>query len=660
MDLFLFFTYHFLFFIFRFHFTIVRIFASAFVHFSIFISIFDFIFIFIVSFYIFHPLSFSSGSDIGSVATTKSRAGNKDIKSLSQDIEKYESKLKFLLSQKLPLIDAITEGYEIKEKSESLSKYVLGQENVYEQLVKQGERYLSLINASNRLITHYKGLFDEIKSSIHVAKQSKLNSDTSREFLINIQRDTNDWENNKRNCTNLFQLSLNSIQSTDQTNSVNIQDTDLSQSISLTDSTVNKKIDKKINLHNIIQENAENEKENKNESIRNNKVFLNISTEKNYLSPGKITGEGDIDLMANTPIRTDRSRSPKKDRKALGAGHEEGGGGGVGVRGGGGGGAVGASGNRGTGTGTGTGVAVGASAVPKTTSVCNVKARGRDSLVYALYEALSESGTDKSGAMRSTYTGVDDGVSNDLTSMSLSRSVSGHEGERSRGVSPECKGSEGGGGEKNSPLGLKNKQNVDFSSPTLKNKADTTLMSVRTNARTDTVNKQTTSAMGGGGVVLSKEKIFLSRVQDDVFDFLILRDKNKNDVCTDITAVRSVVDSLSEKFESVRTSRNRLLCGGDDYCGSVSGSGSNYRDTDELNSSHYNPQNRSIINTRYNTNKDQNDTIENRPNLVGNTQNHGIIPEVEGVMKEIKSLQNSHRKILTSLFFNINEKIDPA
>ena len=138
---------------------------------------------------------------------------------MESDIDKYETKLRLMLLQKLPLIDNIAESQEINEKSESVKKYIVGQEIVYNRLQAQGIRYKNLINATQQLLEYFVGLEDKVKSAVRTARKSKNNSVASKNFLINLNKESDEWSKNKTACT----LAFNSSGSSDKNkNNINI------------------------------------------------------------------------------------------------------------------------------------------------------------------------------------------------------------------------------------------------------------------------------------------------------------------------------------------------------------------------------------------------------------------------------------------------------
>jgi seryl-tRNA synthetase len=109
------------------------------------------------------------------MGTTKSnvKGMKNELKTLTNDCEKYNLKLKQILLTRQPLIDAIIETTELESKNADFKILVEKQENVLSQLELQHKRYSDLIKVIERSKTHYEGLSKEVRSAIHVAKQSK-------------------------------------------------------------------------------------------------------------------------------------------------------------------------------------------------------------------------------------------------------------------------------------------------------------------------------------------------------------------------------------------------------------------------------------------------------------------------------------------------------
>ena len=141
-----------------------------------------------------------SFSEMASPAATKKSAvfnTKTDINSLHDSIENYKKKLAETINKKLPIILSVENGFETAAEITVLHQEIEKQEKVYQQLVAQGERYKSLLETMERITEQYVRACEELRTSTTLAKQSKLNSVKSTDFMKNLQSDCDTWEKNK-------------------------------------------------------------------------------------------------------------------------------------------------------------------------------------------------------------------------------------------------------------------------------------------------------------------------------------------------------------------------------------------------------------------------------------------------------------------------------
>jgi hypothetical protein len=92
---------------------------------------------------------------------------------------------------------AIENGFETAAEITVLQQEIIKQEKVHQQLVEQGQRYQSLLETMERFTEKYVRACEDLRTSTKLAKQSKLNSAKSTEFIRNLQIDCEMWEKNK-------------------------------------------------------------------------------------------------------------------------------------------------------------------------------------------------------------------------------------------------------------------------------------------------------------------------------------------------------------------------------------------------------------------------------------------------------------------------------
>ena len=267
---------------------------------------------------------------------------------------------------------------------------------------------------------------------------------------------------------------------------------------------------------------------------------------------------------------------------------------------------------------------------PNVGGVSGLAPRGRDSLAYALNNVLvTNINNDNASRCKSTANLKNNRTydRNDISTSDNSINYSVDRRDKSRESSVRL----------DRPCRNDNTLNSKSNS---NSKSKSTLMRIKKENEQSPMSVRTSMTCAQSNeVIFLEEKVFLSEVQSNVIAYKNLQNRNENEnekvEMRNISSLHSLVDSRVEKFRNEQTCRNRLL-------GTWTGTGVG---TSDLMRNSQNCDTKSYSLNHFN--------IHNNDPIIEN----GIISNVQNIIKEVKELEDSKRKSLTSLFSDINQKI---
>ena len=269
--------------------------------------------------------------------------------------------------------------------------------------------------------------------------------------------------------------------------------------------------------------------------------------------------------------------------------------------------------------------------------VCSLAPRGRDSLAYALNSVLLTAGNDNNMSRRMATENEINSHTYDRDDVSTSDNSIHQSPDRREKSYGDFMQLDTNGNTSNSKSDSKSNSKSNSNS-----NSKSTLMRIKKENKQATVSVRTSmTCTQANEIILKEESVLLSDVQLNVTACKNLQNRHENEKnkveMRNISRINSLVDSSIVKFMEEQSCRKRLL-------GTGTGTGSGVGTVNLV----YKPHNPDIESGSSNNVSNYNDDA-----LIED----GIISNVQNIVKEVKELQDSKRKSLTSLFSDINQKI---